>query len=49
MTKTEKRTAIILLIIVIIGMILLNNYTEAAVAECISKGVDSNVCEELRK
>ena len=49
MTKTEKRTAVILLLVVIILNILITNYTEAAVAECISKGVDSNVCEELRR
>lgn len=49
MTKTEKRTAVILLLVIIIFSILITNYTEAAVAECISKGVDSNVCEELRR
>ena len=49
MTKEEKKISCLLLILIVIGMILLNNYTEATVAECISKGVDSNVCEELRR
>ena len=48
MTKEEKKITCILLIVIVICVILLHN-TEAAVAECISKGVDSNVCEELRR
>ena len=37
-------------IIVMISIIVLDhNYVERNVARCISRGVDSNVCEELRK
>lgn len=49
MTKSEKRAVVILLLVIVIFTIIMNKYTDAAVAECISKGVDSNVCEELRK
>ena len=37
-------------IIVMISIIVIDhNYVERNIARCISKGVDSNVCEELRK
>lgn len=39
---------IILLLIVIVMLININNYTEKAVKRCINNGVDVNVCEELR-
>lgn len=48
MTKSEKRTAVILLLVVIIFSIIITNYTEQAVNEYISNGVDPNVCAELR-
>ena len=48
MTKSEKRTAVILLLMVIIFSIIITEYTEKAVQTCISNGVDPNICAELR-
>ena len=48
MTKSEKRIAVILLLVVIIFSIIITEYTEKAVQSCISNGVDPNICAELR-
>lgn len=47
MTKSDKRTVAILLVIVIFTIIM-NSYTNEAVQTCIDNGVDSKICEELR-
>lgn len=48
MTKSEKRTAVILLLVIVIFTIIMNRYTNEAVQTCISNGVDPKICEELR-
>lgn len=49
MTKSEKRIVAILLLVIVVFTIIMNNYTNKTVQTCINNGVDSKICEELRK
>ena len=48
MTKSEKRTVAILLLVIVIFTIIMNRYTEESIQICIDNGVESKICEELR-
>ena len=48
MTKSDKRTAAILLLVIVIFTIIMNSYTNKAVQTCVSNGIDPKICEELR-
>lgn len=48
MTKSEKRTVAILLLVVVIFTIIMNSYTEKSIQTCINNSVDPKICEELR-
>lgn len=48
MTKSEKKTVPILLLVIVIFTIIMNRYTEEGVQTCIDNDVDPKICEELR-
>lgn len=48
MTKSEKRTVAILLLVIVIFTIIMNRYTEDSIQTCIDNDVDPKICEELR-
>lgn len=48
MTKSEKKTVAILLLVIVIFTIIMNRYTEESIQTCIDNGVDPKICEELR-
>ena len=48
MTKSEKKTVAILLLVIVIFTIIMNNYTNKTIQTCVSNGVDPKICEELR-
>lgn len=48
--KLRKEIKILLGLIILIFIIVLdNNYVEKNIERCIHNGVDSSICEELRK
>ena len=50
MKKLRKEINVLLGLVILTAIIVWNfNYTNKAVETCIHNGVDSNICEELRK
>ena len=48
--KLRKEIKVLLGLIILTAIIVWNfNYTNKAIETCIHNGVDSNICEELRK
>lgn len=48
--KLRKWVKITIGLIFIIGLLILDNiYTNKTIETCINNGVDTNICEELRK